>query len=151
ASGEFMTFVRELLASQEAGAHSELAARLAAGLGADNEPLSEQEVFSICIFIVVAGLEAVENLIGNGCLALLKYPDRQQQLRDHPEHLSSAIDELARYDTPLQMVMRAALEDVELGGKTIQAGDHVYLVLGSANRDAEQFSEPDELNLQRQP
>lgn len=151
ASGEFMSFVRELLASQDVGAHRDLVAKLSSGLGTDQDALSEQELVSICIFIVVAGLEAVENLIGNGSLALLKHPDGQAQLRNHPEHLSSAIDELARYDTPLQMVMRAALEDVELGGKTIHAGDHVYLVLGSANRDEEQFADPDQLNLQRQP
>ena len=90
------------------------------------------------------------NLLGNGTLALMNHPEQQRFLRENLDILPSAVDEFLRYDAPLQMTSRTALEDVEVGGKMIHAGDQVYVALGSANRDPERFERPDELDLERQ-
>ena len=101
------------------------------------------------LLLLVAGNETTRNLIGNGMLALLKNPDQLQRLRDQPELLDSAVDELLRYDSPVQLNGRKALEDVELGGKRIRAGQVVISLVGAANRDPEVFADPDSLDIGR--
>jgi len=115
----------------------------------EGDRLSHEELLSVMLLLLVAGNETTRNLIGNGMLALLKNPDQLQRLRDQPELLDSAVDELLRYDSPVQLNGRKALEDVELGGKRIRAGQVVISLVGAANRDPEVFADPDSLDIGR--
>jgi hypothetical protein len=82
-------------------------------------------------------------------LALLRHPDQMEKLKREPTIIKSAVEELLRYDSPVQIIARVAIEDVEIGGKTIRAGGRVHLCLGAANRDPAQFANPDRLDLTR--
>jgi cytochrome P450 len=111
--------------------------------------LSEEELLGTCMLLLVAGHETTVNLIGNGMLALLRHPEAMARLRDDRSLSSAAIEELLRYDSPVQLVTRTAREDLEIGGKRIAKGQEVVLVLGAANRDPARFVEPDRLDLAR--
>jgi pimeloyl-[acyl-carrier protein] synthase len=111
--------------------------------------LSDQDLAATCIVLLFAGLETALNLIGNGLLALLRHPDQLELLRSDPSLLPSAVEELLRYDGPLQMVGRLATEDLTVGSTRIAKGDKVLVVLSAANRDPEQFEEPNRLDITR--
>ncbi len=111
--------------------------------------LTEDELLSMCSMLFVAGHDTTRNLIGNGMLALLQNPDQLQRLKADPSLITSAVEELLRFDSPLQRQTRIAREDFELGGKAIRKGQAVLAMLGAANRDPEQFPEPDRLDLSR--
>jgi cytochrome P450 StaP len=113
------------------------------------ELLTDDEIIGTCIHLLTAGHETTTNLIGKSVLALLENPAVLHELRAHPELMRNAVDELVRYDSPVQMVTRWAYRDEVLHGRDIQRGDKVVLVLGSANRDPRQFSDPDALCLHR--
>ncbi len=113
------------------------------------ERLTHEEMLSVMLLILVAGNETTRNLIGNAVLALLRNPAQLQRLREDRELLDPAVDELLRYDSPVQLDGRAAREDVEIGGKRIRAGDVVIAVLGAANRDPEAFDDPEALDVGR--
>ena len=115
----------------------------------EGDRLTHEELLAAMLLILVAGNETTRNLIGNGMLALLNHPDQLQLLRDHPNLLEPAIDELLRYDSPVQLNGRSAREDIEIGGKRIRAGDVVIAVIGAANRDPELFENPDVLDIRR--
>jgi len=115
------------------------------------EPLRDEDLVATCIVLMFAGLETALNLIGNGLLALLRHPDQMMLLRDNPALLSSAVEEILRYDGPLHLVGRIATRDVALHGQTIGAGDKVLVMLGAANRDPETFPDPHRLDLRRSP
>lgn len=114
------------------------------------DALNEDELLGNCILLLAAGHGTTMHLIGNGTLALLRNPDQLQQLKEQPAMISSAVAELLRYDSPVQLTSRSATEDMELGGKHISAGQEVIMCLGAANHDPAQFPEPDQLNLSRQ-
>ena len=116
----------------------------------EGNKLNDEEILATCIHLLTAGHETTINLITKGILALLRQPKALKLLRSHPELMPAAVEELIRYDGPVQMVSRWAYEDMEIGGKLIRRGDSVGLMLGSANRDEERFENPDELNFQRQ-
>jgi cytochrome P450 PksS len=102
--------------------------------------------------LLIAGHETTVNLIGNGMLALLRNPDQMKRLRDEPGMIKVAVEELLRFDGPLETATeRYAREDVEVAGTIIGRGELVYAVLASANRDERQFSVPDRLDLSREP
>ena len=113
------------------------------------ERLTHEEMLSVMLLILVAGNETTRNLIGNAVLALLRNPAQFQRLREDRGLLDPAVDELLRYDSPVQLDGRAAREDVEIGGKRIQAGDVVISVLGAANRDPDAFDDPESLDVGR--
>jgi cytochrome P450 StaP len=113
------------------------------------ELLSDDEIIGTCIHLLTAGHETTTNLIGKSVLALLGNPAVLHELRAHPELMRNAVDELVRYDSPVQMVTRWAYRDEVLHGRDIHRGDKVVLVLGSANRDPRQFPDPDALCLHR--
>jgi cytochrome P450 len=115
------------------------------------ERLTEEELLSTCGLLFAAGHETTTNLIGNGLLALLQHPDQLRLLRDEPQLAPIAVEELTRFDSPIQFLYRVAVAEVQVGEATITPGDIVTLLLGSANRDAEAFPEPDRLDLRRQP
>jgi cytochrome P450 StaP len=113
------------------------------------ELLTDDEIIATCIHLLTAGHETTTNLICKSVLALLRNPDVLQELRANPELMRNAVDELVRYDSPVQMVSRWAYRDEVLHGRDIHRGDKVVLVLGSANRDSLQFPNPDALCLHR--
>jgi cytochrome P450 len=113
------------------------------------EFLTDDEIIGTCIHLLTAGHETTTNLICKSVLALLRNPDVLRELRAHPELMRNAVDELVRYDSPVQMVTRWAYRDEVLHGRDIHRGDKVVVVLGSANRDHCQFADPDVLRLDR--
>ena len=115
----------------------------------EGDRLTHEELLSTLMLLLVAGNETTRNLIGNGMLALLKNPAQLQKLRDHPELLDSAINELLRYDSPVQIDSRNAIDDVEIGGKRIAAGQRILAIVGAANRDPQIFANPDKLDIGR--
>ena len=114
------------------------------------DKLSETEMLNMLRLLLVAGNETTTNLIGNGMLALLRHPDQLQALRDDPGLIPAAVDELLRYDSPVQMALRCAVEDCDIDGAPVRAGQEVILLGGSANRDPEAFENPDQLDFNRQ-
>jgi pimeloyl-[acyl-carrier protein] synthase len=113
--------------------------------------LSEPELVVMCTLLLIAGHETTVNLIGNGMLALLHHPEQLATLRESPELIGTAIEELLRFDSPVQLTGRIVTEPMQIGGKAIAAGDWVLPLLGAANRDPAQFPEPDRLDLARNP
>jgi cytochrome P450 len=111
--------------------------------------LTVDELLATAIVLFVAGHETTVNLIANGTLALLRHPDQWQLLRADPTLIRLAVEELLRYDSPVQFVGRVALNDAEVGGEPIPAGSVVSIVVGSANRDPARFDQPDRLDLRR--
>lgn len=113
------------------------------------EGLNREEIFSNCVLLLSAGHETTTNLIGNGMLALLRNRDQWETLVGEPALIDSAVEELLRYDSPVQWTSRLSGEAIELGGQTIPPGQIVLGALGSANRDPAKFSDPDRLDIRR--
>jgi len=116
-----------------------------------NRELSDEELLSSCIQLFLAGEETSISLISTLFYQLLKSPDSIQQLREDFSKIPSAIEEVIRYDSPVQVVGRLATKDTLMGGKEIKKNDTLTVCLGSANRDPEQFEQPDELIITRSP
>ena len=115
----------------------------------EGDKLTHEELLGTLMLLLVAGNETTRNLIGNGMLALLKHPDQLRRLRDNPDLLDSAVNELLRYDSPVQLDGRIAHEDVEIAGTQIQAGERVINAIGAANRDPAVFTNPNTLDIGR--
>jgi cytochrome P450 len=113
--------------------------------------LSRDELVATCILLLNAGHEATVNGAGNGLLALLRHPEQLARLRSEPTLIGTAIEELLRFDAPLQLFHRFVLEDFEHAGVKFARGDMVGLLYGSANRDPQGFERADELDLARKP
>lgn len=113
--------------------------------------LSEGELLAMCNSLLAGGHETTTNLFGNGLLALLRHPDQLRELRQSPALIVSAVEELLRYDSPVQRLERFATHDLELGRHRIGAGQRLWPMLGAANRDPTQFPDPDRLDIRRQP
>jgi cytochrome P450 len=111
--------------------------------------LTEDELVATCVLLLFAGHETTTNLIGNGLVALLRHPSQLAALAAEPLLAGSAVEELLRYDGPTQAVTRIAVEDVELRGRQIRRGARVFLNLSAANRDPEQFADPEDLDVRR--
>jgi cytochrome P450 len=118
----------------------------------DGERLSQRELLHNCIFLLNAGHETTTNLIGNGVHALLSQRSQYERLVREPQLLASAVEELLRYESPLQLNNRLAREPIELpSGARIEAGEFVTLAIGAANRDPATFVDPDQLDIARKP
>lgn len=111
--------------------------------------LSEAEIFATCIMLLAGGNETTMNLIGNGTFALLRHPDEINKLRENPYLIQTAVEELLRYDSPAPVMGRRVAENIKVGGKLFYKGQEVKVVLGAANRDPVQFSNPDCLDITR--
>jgi cytochrome P450 len=111
--------------------------------------LEDDEVITMCLLLLAAGHETTANLIGNGAIALFEHPDQLDWLAQHPEHSLQAVDELLRYESPVQVVSRVARADLVLGGVEIREGEQALVVLGAANRDPARHPNPDRLDLKR--
>ena len=117
--------------------------------GSHEDQLSLEETKAMLRFLIPVGNAATTNLIGNGVLALLRSPERMQELRERPDLVADAVEELLRYDSPMQVASRVATEDTEIAGHPVASESRVHLLLGAANRDPEQFERPDELDFGR--
>ena len=115
----------------------------------EGDKLTTDELYATCVLILVAGHETTTNLIGNGLLALLQHPDQLHRLQEEPELMSQAVEELLRYNSPVQNTVRFATEECEFEGYKIKKGDQMVLLLGAGNRDPEVFARPDQLDITR--
>jgi len=149
-AGEFVAYLRQLFERRRTDPGADLvSALLQTDEGGDK--LSEQELFGMVSLLIIAGHETTVSLIGNAVLALLQHPSRRAELQEDPSRIAPAIEELLRYDSPVERTLnRWATEDVEVGGKTIKRGESVIVILGSADRDPARFADPDELDFARQ-
>lgn len=115
----------------------------------EGDLLSEDDVLTTAALLFAAGFETTTHLMGNGLVALLGHPDQQRRLRDDPGVVQAAVEELLRWDSPLQITGRTALRDTEFVGVPVRAGERVVCYLGAANRDPRRFIDPDRLDLGR--
>lgn len=147
----FLRYIRRLVTAKRAEPRDDLVSSLVQVEEA-GEQLSEDELVSMVFLLLIAGHETTVNLIGNGMLALLGNPAEMTRLREDPTLIKSAVEELLRYDSPLETATeRYAREDVTIAGVTIPRGGIVYAALASANRDERQFPDPDRLDIAREP
>ena len=116
----------------------------------DGESLTELELLHNCIFLLNAGHETTANTITNGIDALLRFPDQMQRLRDDPDLIVSAIEEVLRFESSVQLNNRKLTADAEIGGVGMKKGDYIWLCVGAANRDPEVFPDPDRMDVGRE-
>jgi cytochrome P450 PksS len=147
----FMRYIRKIVRQRRANPQDDLVSALARAEEAGDR-LSEDELFAMVFLLLVAGHETTVNLIGSGTLALLQHPDQLEKLRNDPNLIKLAVEELLRYASPVDMASeRYARQDVTVAGVTIPRGEMVFAVLASANRDDRQFAHPDTLDITRDP
>ena len=149
AAAEFVAYLRELAAQRRTKPVDDLISHLVSVRDADGDQLTEDELVTTCILLLNAGHEATVNVTCNGILALLRNPDELARLRADPTLIPTAVEELMRYDSPLQLFERTAVRDVEIGDVTVRQGQKVAALLGSANRDPAVFPDADRLDLGR--
>jgi cytochrome P450 len=113
------------------------------------EQLTEDELLTTAALLFGAGFETTTNLLANGLYALLNHPEQWRALAADPELAQPAVEELLRYDSPVQLISRVATEPVELAGLRVDAGERVVAYLGAGNRDPRRFADPDELRIDR--
>ncbi|MBW4636527.1 MAG: cytochrome P450 [Iphinoe sp. HA4291-MV1] len=145
---DFQEYLRNLVAEREKDPQEDLISTLIAARE-ENERLSQEELLATCILLFMTGEETTVNTIGNGMLALLNHPEQLKTLIQEPTIIQNAVEEILRYDSPVQMTTRIAIDNIEIGNQTIQAGEKIIICLGSANRDPAQFPNPEQLNLNR--
>lgn len=143
---KFTIYFQELIAERQKRPQDDAISAL---LTAGEENISHEEIVSICIVLFMTGEETTVNTIGNSLLTLLRHPSQLETLRQNPDLIPTALEELLRFESPLQVTARVATEQVILKGKTIEPGQTVLLSLGAANRDPSQFPDPNTLNIQR--
>ena len=112
--------------------------------------LSRDELFTTCVLLLVAGNETTTKLIANSVVALLRNPQQLERLRQEPKRIPGAIDELLRYDSPVQLTSRFVTRESTMHANRLQVGQQLVLLLGAGNRDPEQFRDPDELDVTRE-
>lgn len=150
-AAELTGFFAELANERRAKPQDDLISKLVKIQMEGGDRLTTHELLSMCGFLIVAGHETTMALLSNGLLALLRNPPAIEQWKKHTDLGRFAVDELLRYDSPIQHQTRVAAEDIELGSARILKGQRVMPFLGAANRDPEQFAEPDRLDLARSP
>lgn len=117
----------------------------------EGERLSEEELLGFCFLLLVAGHETTTNLLANSCAVLAERPGVRRQLTDDPDLLPAAVEELLRYDSPVQGIGRTLTRPVELHGRQMDTGDSVLLLFGSANRDDRTFADAEVFDIHRRP
>jgi cytochrome P450 len=159
AVADFKDYLDRIISGRLQSGHNDPAEILskligACGYGANSgegEQLSKLELIHNCIFLLNAGHETTTNLIGNAVDLLIRHPDATRDLRDHPEVMETAVEEFLRMESSNQLGNRRAVKAASLGGVDIAAGSYVHIGIGAANRDPDQFADPDRLDIRRQP
>jgi cytochrome P450 len=141
-------YVMPLLQKRKANPQNDLISALA-NAEENGIHLTDGEIVANIILLLAAGHETTVNLISNSLLALFHNPEQFAKLKENPALIETAVDEFLRYDCPVQMSRRLALEDVEVGGKKVRKGDLIVVLIGAANRDPAQFPNADTLDLAR--
>jgi cytochrome P450 len=141
-------YLRDLVRERRASPDDSILSALIAAED-EGDRLSSGELVSTALLLLIAGFETTVNLIGNGTVALLGDPDGWDRLRQDPALIPAAVEEMLRYDSPVQLTGRIATEDVETGGSVIAAGRPVIAFIGGANRDPAVFEQPDEFRIDR--
>ncbi|MGW3312511.1 cytochrome P450 [Streptomyces sp. NPDC001073] len=149
ASDEFSAYLRELIAARRENPGDDLISGMIAAHDEDDVRLTEQELISTAVLLLNAGHEATVNSTVNGWWALFRNPDQLAALRADHSLIPSAVEELMRYDTPLQLFERWVLDEIEIDGTTIPRGAEIAMLFGSANHDPAVFTAPDRLDLTR--
>jgi cytochrome P450 len=149
ATVEFAAYFRELADERRRTPREDLLSALVA-VEAEGDRLNEDELIAMCILLLIAGHETTVNLIGNGTLALLRNPDQFVRLQQDPTLIKAAVEELLRYDSPVQLTARWVMEDIEFNGHRMRKGQQIATLFGSANRDPERFANPDQLDIARE-
>lgn len=147
---EMNDYLTERIAERRAAPTDDLLTRLVQA-EVEGERLTQAQILGFFQLLIVAGQETTSNLISNAVLSLIENPEQLALLRAQPELLPQAIEEVLRYRSPLHWLMRMPRREVELHGCRIPAGDLILVVIGSANRDAKQFSHADKFDITRQP
>lgn len=145
---ELGTYFGDLLEDRRRRPTDDLLSGLAHA-GDHDDQLTDFEVCSTAILLFAAGFETTTNLLGNGLLALLRHPDQLDAWRADPSLSVTAVDELLRWDSPVQLNLRAALEPADLHGEIVEPGERIIVLQGAANRDARHFPDPEVLDLGR--
>jgi len=149
---DFMAYLRDIIEDRRTNPGDIATDVLTRLIQADDDGgLTEVELYQNCIFILNAGHETTTNLIGNSLALLDQNRDARQQLLDSPDLITTAVDEFLRMESPNQFGNRMTTEEMTLHGVTIPKGADLYLCIGAANRDPEQFPDPDTLCLDRRP
>ncbi|HVL05527.1 MAG TPA: cytochrome P450 [Acidimicrobiales bacterium] len=141
-------YFAELVADRRAHPRDDLLTKLIAAED-QGDQLSEHELISTVILLFAAGFETTTHLIGNGLLALLRNPGELERLRADRSLIRSGVEELLRYDSPVQIAARTTYEELPVGGQTVPSGNLVLAMLGAANRDPARFTDPDRLDVGR--
>jgi cytochrome P450 len=145
---EFREYIAGHLAARRRDPQDDILSRLAAA-EVNGGRLTDDEIIANVLLTFNAGHETTVNLLGNGMLALLRHPDQIAALRADPGLIEEGINEIARYDAPVQLVARIALDDIKVDDTLIPAGSKIMLLLGAASRDPERYPDPDRLDLRR--
>jgi cytochrome P450 len=145
---KLIEFLRETVTKRRSEPKDDLLSALVTA-EEQGDSFTEDELYSMCVLLIFAGHVTTTNLIGNGILALLQNPTQLELLRKTPSLLESAIEEIIRYNGPVQAISRTALESYEIGDTQITKGDRLSLNLAAANRDPAKFTNPDTFDIQR--
>ena len=148
--GEMSAYFLNMIARRQADPGEDLISGLLAAQ-IDGEHLTTMELLGFCVLLLVAGNETTTNLLGNAVLTFDEHPEVWDALRADPELVPSALEEVLRYRSPVQMMYRRAIAEVTIADQTIRPGQMVLAQIGSANRDAAQFPEPDRFDITRAP
>ena len=148
ASRAFDAYFRPIIEVRRAEPRDDIVSALAR-VEDDGGHLTERETLNMLRLLLIAGNETAVNLIGNGMLALLRHPEQLQRLRNDPSLIPAAVEELLRFDSPIQADFRRVLADCEVNGFALRKRDNVVLLLGAANRDPDVFEDPDRLDVER--
>lgn len=149
-TAEMSVYVAEMIDHRRAEPRDDLMTRLVEA-SVDGERLSHDEILGFFQLLIVAGQETTSDLINNAVLCLIEHPEQTARLRSDPTLLPGAVEEVLRYRSPLQWMMRTPRRDVELHGHVIPQGSFVLPVIGSANRDGRVFPDPDRFDITRNP
>ena len=151
AAEEFVAYLRDLVALRRASPGDDLVSDLVAVTDTDGAKLTEDELVATAVLLLMAGHEATVNVIGNGVQALMNHPDEWRRLVDDHSLLPTAVEELIRYDSPLQLFERTATEPVTIAGYRVEPGRKIAALLGAAARDPKVFTDPDTFDITRDP
>jgi cytochrome P450 len=145
---EIRAYMGELIKEKRRQPGKDLLSELVAA-ESEGDKLSELELRNSCVTLLVAGHETTTSLIGNGLYTLLRHPDQWHLLQDDPSLLTSAIEEMLRYESPVARQPRLLKQDAEMGGKQMRQGEMVFQMLNAANRDPAYFTDPDRFDIRR--
>ena len=149
---EMVEYLRAHIARHRAvGERDDLLGTLVAAHDADHGALSEDELLGNLILLFVAGHETTTNLLGNGLLTLLRHPQALARLRADPQAMPGAVDEMLRYESSVNMVVRHVVEPYAIGDSVVPSGDAILFMTGAANRDPAVFADPDRFDIARSP